>query len=135
MKILKKILVVIVVVVIAITGTKIIPPYVYKIKNAMFLNQYSKHQTYGSTDEMQTDLQGDWVSFVDGRMYYKLTIKGNNCTGKYLNTRDKLEMSFDVTWNPSKGTFTWLTDNDIYIVNKGAGKLIEYESGNEYIRQ
>lgn len=91
----------------------------------------SKRQTYSSEKEMQEAMQGNWShrNEYDYGIMWQLQIEGDKCTIVYDSSEDTFE--FDITWNPSKGTFDIGTTT--YIVESGGQTIKEnnylYEKG------
>ena len=81
----------------------------------------SKRETYDSVDEMRSAMQGTWSHDGYNSVLWQIQIEGDTCTRKY--EPDDEGYQGDITWNPSKGTFT--VRGTTYIVQKGGRSLME----------
>lgn len=89
----------------------------------------SKRQTYDSVEAMRTAMQGNWShrSEFDYEIMWQLQIEGDKGTRVFDSSENTFE--FDITWNPSKGTFEM--GNDTFIVESGGQTLVDDNSSYE----
>lgn len=88
-----------------------------------YANMMSKRQTYSSVEEMREAMQGNWShrSEFDYDIMWQLQIEGDKCKRVYDSSENTYE--YDITWNPSKGTFEM--GHDTYIVESGGQTIME----------
>lgn len=86
-----------------------------------YANMMSKRQTYASVEKMREAMQGNWShrSEFDYDIMWQLQIEGDKCKRVYDSSENVFE--YDITWNPSKGTFEM--GNDTFVVERG-GQII-----------
>ncbi len=95
----------------------------------------SKREIYSSEEAMRNSMQGKWTHYSDygfGRSaMWQWVIDGDKAYQIY-NSDDELDYGYDITWNPSKGTFQ--IGGKTIVVEKGSKSFIEgknevYEKG------
>lgn len=96
----------------------------------------SKREIYSSEDAMRSAMQGKWTHYSEdyglGRSaMWQWVIDGDKAY-QIFNSDDELDYAYDITWNPSKGTFQ--IGGRTIVVEKGGRSFVEgknevYEKG------
>lgn len=96
----------------------------------------SKREIYSSEDTMRSAMQGKWTHYSEdyglGRSaMWQWVIDGDKAY-HIFNSDDELNYDYDITWNPSKGTFQ--IGGKTIVVEKGGRSFVEeknevYEKG------